>query len=205
MSEHDTGMAREPAAETPSPAASFLRGQVLIAMPTMPDPRFERSLVYLCEHNTEGALGLIINRTAEDLTLDDLFGRLEITIQAPGVAAESLRLGGPVEPGRGFVLHTADFTVPDASLRVDDEIALTGTLDVLHAIAEGRGPRQRFVALGYAGWGPGQLENELKLNGWLACDADETLLFDTDQDPKWESALGKLGITAAMLSGGGSA
>ncbi|MEM9782953.1 MAG: YqgE/AlgH family protein [Pseudomonadota bacterium] len=191
--------------ETPDGEAAFLRGQILIAMPTMPDPRFERSLVYLCEHNAEGALGLIVNRTADDLTLADLFGRLEIVIEAEGVADEGLRLGGPVEPGRGFVLHTADFTVPDASLRVTDDVALTGTLEVLHAIAEGRGPRRRFVALGYAGWGPGQLEGELRLNGWLACDADEALLFDPEQTPKWGTALGKLGITAAMLSGGGSA
>lgn len=184
--------------------ADTLSGQLLIAMPTMPDPRFRRSVVYLCAHSDEGAMGLIVNRRADELTMGDLFRKLSIPLPE-GAEHEPIRFGGPVETQRGFVLHSADFHVEEASLRVEPEVSMTATLEVLHAIGRGEGPRQRFVALGYAGWGPGQLEEEIRQNGWLLCPPDATLLFDLHDDEKWEAALSKLGIPAALLSGGGSA
>ncbi|MEL6264200.1 MAG: YqgE/AlgH family protein [Pseudomonadota bacterium] len=193
------------AGEAATSEADFLRGRLLIAMPDMPDPRFQRSLVYLCEHNAEGALGLVVNRPAEDLTIADLLGKLEIEIDDEDAGRERLGLGGPVEPGRGFVLHSADVRIPGSSLDVSDAVALTGTLDILRAIANGDGPRRRLVALGYAGWGPGQLEREFRENGWLACEADDALLFGEDAEGKWESALAKLGISPAILASGGRA
>jgi len=185
--------------------AQFLDGQILIAMPSMRDPRFERSLVYLCAHSAEGAMGIVVNREAGDLTLSDLFGTLEIPLGA-ALRAVHVRYGGPVEPGRGFVLHSSDYESPEATMQVDEQISMTATLDILHAMGAGHGPRDAIVALGYAGWAPGQLEDELRQNGWLTCDADRELLFGDEQGPKWERALAKLGISASMLvSPGGSA
>jgi putative transcriptional regulator len=181
-----------------------LSGQLLIAMPTMPDPRFRRSVVYLCAHSEEGAMGLIVNRRADELTMGDLFRKLSIPLPEDA-ESEPIRFGGPVETQRGFVLHSADFHVEDASLRVEPGVSMTATLEILHAIGRGEGPTQRFVALGYAGWGPGQLEEEIRQNGWLLCPPDATILFDLHDDAKWEAALSKLGISAALLSGGGSA
>ncbi|MEM6676571.1 MAG: YqgE/AlgH family protein [Pseudomonadota bacterium] len=183
---------------------AFLAGQILIAMPTMPDPRFKRSLIYLCSHSDEGAMGLMINRTADNICMADLFQKLSIPLPED-IGAEPILVGGPVETGRGFVLHSSEYHVDDASMRIDQEFSMTATLEVLHAIARGEGPRERMVALGYAGWGPGQLEMELRQHGWLACAPDHALLFGTDQDAKWNQALAKLGISAALLAGGGSA
>ncbi|MEM6945812.1 MAG: YqgE/AlgH family protein, partial [Pseudomonadota bacterium] len=157
---------------------TFLSGQVLIAMPNMSDPRFRRSLVYLCSHSSEGAMGLMVNRRADGVSMSDLFSKLSIPLPEE-IGAEPIRVGGPVETGRGFVLHSDDYHAEDASLRIEDGVSMTATLEVLHAIARGEGPSQRFVALGYAGWGPGQLEMELRHNGWLACPADGELLFGT--------------------------
>ena len=182
----------------------FLTGLLLIAMPTMPDPRFRRTVIYVCSHSIEGAMGLIINREADGVCMADLFEKLSIPLPED-VGAEPIRVGGPVETGRGFVLHSCDYEAGEASLQVDEAVSMTATLEILHAIARGEGPRERFVALGYSGWGPGQLEAELRHNGWLACPADTDLLFDEEQETKWERALGKLGISAALLSGGGSA
>ncbi|MEM7497505.1 MAG: YqgE/AlgH family protein [Pseudomonadota bacterium] len=186
------------------PKAAFLAGQILIAMPTMPDPRFRRSLVYLCSHSGEGAMGLMINREADGVSMADLFAKLEIPLPEE-IGVEPIRVGGPVETGRGFVLHSDDYHADDASLRIEAGVSMTATLEILHAIARGEGPRDRFVALGYACWGPGQLEMELRQNGWLACPADAELLFGDAQDEKWSRALGKLGISAALLAGGGTA
>ncbi|MEO0427652.1 MAG: YqgE/AlgH family protein [Pseudomonadota bacterium] len=197
MSEH------EPEAADGS-GEGFLAGQVLIAMPTMPDRRFKRSLVYLCSHSGEGAMGLMINREADGVRMADLFAKLSIPLPEE-IGVEPIRVGGPVETGRGFVLHSDDYHADDASLRIEDGVSMTATLEVLHAIARGEGPKDRFVALGYAGWGPGQLELELREHGWLACEADADLLFGDAQDEKWEQALSKLGISAALLSGGGTA
>jgi putative transcriptional regulator len=179
-------------------ADGFLTGQLLIAMPTMADPRFAQSVVYLYAHNSDGAMGLVLNRPLVRPTFDDLLRQLEI---APVPPARQIKLcsGGPVENGRGFVLHTGDWT-GEGSLRVDGALALTASLDVLKAIAQGGGPRQGLLALGYAGWGPGQLDVELQQNAWLSAPADETLLFDGDHETKWRRALGKLRVDPLLLS-----
>ena len=188
--------------DTSSP---FLGGQILIAMPGMQDPRFRKSLVYLCAHSGEGAMGLIVNRRAENLRLKDLFLKLGIPID-DSLALEPVHYGGPVETGRGFVLHSADYHVPEATLRVDEKTSMTATTDILHAMAKGAGPSRAIVALGYAGWAPGQLEAEMQMNGWLACPPDEELLFGPGDEAKWERALKKIGVDPGLLSAtGGSA
>ena len=188
-----------------STGAEFLDGQILIAMPGMQDPRFHRSLVYLCAHSADGAMGLIVNKRADDLKLKDLFGKLGIPIgDGPsGIARKPVHYGGPVEMGRGFVLHSSDYHSDDATMQVDDGTSITATLDILHAMATDRGPDRAIIALGYASWAPGQLEAELQANGWLACPADEGLLFGTDEDSKWDKALAKIGVHPAMLSSTG--
>lgn len=177
----------------------YLTGQLLIAMPAMADPRFAQSVIYLCAHTGEGAMGIVINRPLDHPRFDELFRQLEVTPTPP---ARRIRLcaGGPVDNARGFVLHTADWTAED-SLKVDEAIALTASLDILKAIAEGEGPRQCLLALGYAGWGPGQLESELQANAWLSVPADEALMFDDDHASKWRRALAKLKVTPLALSG----
>ena len=186
---------------TPSDG-QFLDGQILIAMPGMQDPRFAKTLVYLCAHSSDGAMGLIVNKRAESLKLKDLFGKLGIPIGSV-MGKIPVHYGGPVETGRGFVLHSSDYHSDDATLQVDDETSMTATLDILHAMAMNKGPDKAIVALGYAGWAPGQLEAELQHNGWLACPADSELLFSEDEDSKWDRALAKLGIHPAMLSSTG--
>ena len=196
-------MTDEPESTAAEPAgAEFLDGRILIAMPGMQDPRFHRSLVYLCAHSADGAMGLIVNKRADDLKLKDLFGKLGIPIGS-GIARKPVHYGGPVEMGRGFVLHSSDYHSDDATLQVDDATSMTATLDILHAMATDRGPDHAIIALGYAGWAPGQLEAELQANGWLACPADEGLLFGTDEDSKWDKALAKIGVHPAMLSSTG--
>jgi putative transcriptional regulator len=177
---------------------SFLTGQLLIAMPAMADPRFAQSVIYVCAHTNEGAMGLVLNRPIVKPTFDDLLKQLQV---APVPAVRQVRLcaGGPVENARGFVLHTTDWT-GDGSLKVNQDTALTASLDVLKLIAGGGGPRECILALGYAGWGPGQLDQEIQQNAWLSVDADETLLFDSDHDTKWRRALGKLHIDPLLLS-----
>jgi putative transcriptional regulator len=185
-------------ARQPSPA-DFLTGQLLIAMPTMEDPRFAQSVIYLCAHTPEGAMGLVLNRPLQRPKFDDLLRQLEV---APVPPARRIRLcaGGPMDNARGFVLHTTDWT-GEGSLRVNDALALTASLDVLKAIAEGNGPREGLLALGYAGWGPGQLDAEIQQNAWLSVPADETIVFDAHHDTKWRRALGKLHIDPLLLSG----
>jgi len=190
--------------DTTSGENGFLDGQLLIAMPDMQDPRFHRTLVYICAHSDDGAMGLIVNKPAENLTLKDLFDRLEIPITSE-IATEPVRFGGPVETGRGFVLHSSDYHAEEATLRVDESISMTATLEILHAMAENRGPGRAMVALGYAGWSPGQLEAEIQRNGWLYCAADPELIFDVDNRTKWDRALAKIGVNPALLSTGGSA
>lgn len=187
---------------TEKPSSSFLGGQILIAMPGMQDPRFRRTLVYLCAHSEEGAMGLVINRHADNLKLRDLFTRLKIPID-DSLALEPVHYGGPVEPGRGFVLHSADYHLDEATLRVDESVSMTATVDILHAMARREGPRRAIVALGYAGWAPGQLEAEMQMNGWLACPPDEELLFGPDEDTKWDRALKKIGVDPGLLSSTG--
>jgi putative transcriptional regulator len=184
----------------------FLDGQMLIAMPVMEDERFQRSVIYMCAHSSEGAMGIIVNRPAGSLDFPALLMQLNIIKKGDRIAlpedAEAMKVlrGGPVETGRGFVLHSSDFFIKDSTLPIDDDISLTATLDILKAIAAGSGPKRALLALGYAGWGPGQLENELQHNGWLHCPADPDLVFGKDVDKKYERALKKIGIDLAMLS-----
>lgn len=185
---------------------SYLDGQCLIAMPGMSDQRFARSVVYLCAHSEDGAMGIIVNKPAADTRFPELLVQLDVippdqAIRLPSQAGKVKVLrGGPVETKRGFVLHSADFFLESATLPIDDGICLTATLDILRAIAVGTGPENAVLALGYAGWGAGQLESEIQSNGWLHCPADEALLFDDALDTKYARALGKLGIDPAFLS-----
>jgi putative transcriptional regulator len=176
-----------------------LTGQLLIAMPQMLDPRFARSVVYVCVHSEgEGAMGLVVNKPVASLTMDELFTHLKLEPTALG-PSRPVNFGGPVEPGRGFVLHTADYR-EDATLVIGDGFAVTATLDILRAIGKGEGPQRCLLALGYAGWAPGQLDAEMQANGWLSVTADSDLVFDIDFDAKWQRALGKLGIDLTLLS-----
>lgn len=176
-----------------------LSGQILIAMPGMGDPRFDRTVIYMCAHSEDGAMGLIINKPAEDLEFSELLERLDINA-APGMAAPAIHIGGPVEHARGFVLHSADYQAEGATLRVDERIAMTATLDVLEDIARGAGPNSALLALGYSGWGPGQLEGEIARNGWLTGAASAELIFSADDGGKWSAALQELGIDPLLLS-----
>ncbi|MBI3711336.1 MAG: YqgE/AlgH family protein [Proteobacteria bacterium] len=178
---------------------SYLAGHLLVAMPQMQDPRFERTVIYLCAHSADGAMGLVVNKLFEALTFPDLLQQLNIETSSK---AQQIRVhaGGPVESGRGFVLHTDDY-VHDGTLVVNTGFALTATLDILKAIAVGEGPQHSLLALGYSGWGPGQLESEITANGWLTVPADPTIVFDASLDSKWERALGKLGVNLTSLSG----
>lgn len=177
----------------------YLTGQLLIAMPQMTDPRFGHAVIYVCAHNADGAMGLLLNKGIEKPTFPDLLKQLKIE-PAENADPINVMFGGPVETGRGFVLHSADY-LQDATLLVDHQIGLTATLDILKDIAVGGGPRHKLLMLGYAGWGPGQLDAEIQANGWLNAPADEALIFDHDLDTKWDRALAKLGVDGAMLSG----
>jgi putative transcriptional regulator len=185
---------------------NYLDGQLLIAMPVMDDERFARSVIYVCAHSSEGAMGIILNRPAGSIDFPELLMQLDIIDQADEIIlpakAEAMQVmkGGPVDTGRGFVLHSSDFFIKDATLPIDDGICLTATLDILKAIAKGDGPQHAILALGYAGWAPGQLENEMQENGWLNCPADSELIFGHDVEDKYEKALQKIGVEIAMLS-----
>ncbi len=180
-----------------------LTGQLLVAMPQMQDPRFARSVVYLCAHSGEaGAMGLVINKTLDALTLDELYAHLKIDPVSQGSMANRPRpvhFGGPVDPGRGFVLHSPDYH-EEATLGIGDAFAMTATLDILRAMGKGEGPRRSLLALGYAGWAPGQLDAEIQANGWLSVAADAELVFEEADDSKWTRALAKLGVSPEMLS-----
>jgi putative transcriptional regulator len=188
------------------PKGSFFDGKLLIAMPGIGDPRFERTVIFICAHSAEGAMGIVINKVAANITFTDLMERLDLfpsdnRIMLPeNVSRMPVQCGGPVETSRGFVLHTCDYFSADTTLPISERLGLTATLDVLRAIAQGQGPKQSLLALGYAGWGPGQLESEIQRNGWLHCEADETLIFTTANDRKYMAALAKLGIDPRMLS-----
>ncbi|MBP2310881.1 YqgE/AlgH family protein [Azospirillum soli] len=180
-------------------SSEYLTGQLLIAMPGMMDPRFQRTVIYMCAHNEDGAMGLVVNRLFGSVTFEDLLEQLELDVEEP-VTNMPVHYGGPVESGRGFVLHSTDY-VREGTLVVDDDVALTATIDILRAISEDRGPRRNILLLGYAGWGPGQLDAEIQANGWLNVPCDEGLLFDPDLDTKWERSIAKLGVSLSMLSG----
>lgn len=178
---------------------SQLDGQLLIAMPGMGDPRFERSVVFLCAHSADGALGLMVNKPTRQLSFQSLLEQLDLDIGEPKRDIR-VHFGGPVDNERGFVLHSSDYTAEAATLRVGDRFGMTATLDVLEDIARGNGPTSALLALGYSGWGPGQLEDEILQNGWLTCEADPELIFGSDDDGKWEAALASLGVDPLTLS-----
>jgi putative transcriptional regulator len=185
---------------------TFLNGQLLVAMPGMADSRFERAVIYLCAHSADGAMGIIVNQPAEKVSFSDLLVQLDViamseTTHLPAEAwGVPVIQGGPVETGRGFVLHSADYFVDSSTLPIDGDISLTATIDILRAIAKGTGPGRAVLALGYAGWGAGQLETEIQGNGWLHCPADEAIVFDQELGTKYERALRKIGIDPVMLS-----
>ena len=176
----------------------YLDGHLLVAMPTMSDPPFARTVIYLCAHTADGAMGLVVNKLLDSPTFPDLLKQLGI--QTSNMDDEiRVHFGGPVESARGFVLHSTDY-MHDASMIVDGNIALTTTVDVLKAMADGMGPHRHLLALGYAGWAPGQLDAEIQANGWLLCPADENLVFGTDVISKWSQAVNKIGIDITKLA-----
>lgn len=183
----------------------YLDGQLLIAMPSMGDPRFSRSVIYLCAHSSEGAMGIIINQRAPNISFTDLLEQLNIIpdedrISVPAtLTGMAVHLGGPVETGRGFVLHSADYFKAESTLPIDESVCLTATIDILRDIAAGSGPNKALLALGYAGWAPGQLESEIQANGWLNCQADPELIFDPEVDRKYIRALDSIGIDPIRL------
>ncbi|MGA9444334.1 MAG: YqgE/AlgH family protein [Methyloceanibacter sp.] len=183
----------------------YLEGQLLIAMPSMGDPRFSRSVIYVCAHSSEGAMGIIINQRAPNISFAELLEQLKIVptedrISLPSAMnAMDVYLGGPVETGRGFVLHSADYFKADSTLPINDSVCLTATIDILRDIAKGSGPTQALLALGYAGWAPGQLEDEIQSNGWLNCPANPELVFDPAVDRKYNRALDSLGVDPSHL------
>ncbi len=186
---------------------SYLDGQFLIAMPGMVDDRFARTVVYVCAHSREGAMGITINRPAPKITFRDLLVQLDIIPEGPQIRLPepvdrmTVHRGGPVETGRGFVLHSADYFIENSTLPIDEHVSLTATLEILKAIAAGTGPENALLALGYAGWAPGQLEEEIQANGWLHCPAEPELIFDDDLDSKYVRALALIGIDASRLVG----
>jgi putative transcriptional regulator len=185
---------------------SYLDGQLLIAMPGMADDRFARAVIYICAHSAEGAMGIVLNRPAADLSMPDLLVQLEIVSAAERarlphrVGQTQVLMGGPVETSRGFVLHSPDYHIAQSTLPIDDSVCLTATIDILRAIARGEGPSNAVLALGYAGWTAGQLESEIQANGWLTCPADAEMIFKSAADVRYELAMRKIGIEPAMLS-----
>jgi putative transcriptional regulator len=187
-------------------SGTHLSGQILIAMPGLVDTRFEKSLIYMCSHNDNGAMGLIVNKTAPMMFFSDIIEQLKIMplSDLPNLPAPVLNLpillGGPVEQYRGFVLHSRDYFVAKTSMPISDHIALTATTEILQSIAKGKGPGRVMLALGYSSWVAGQLEDEIQRNSWLFCESDDELLFGTDQDGKYIRALQKIGVDPSMLS-----
>jgi putative transcriptional regulator len=182
----------------------YLEGQLLVAMPVMTDRRFARSVIYMCAHSAEGAMGLIVNQRAPYIGFRELLKQLKIAPDASeeivvGRAEMDVHVGGPVETGRGFVLHSSDYYAADSTLAIDEGVSLTATIDILKAIAAGKGPDKAILALGYAGWRAGQLESEIAANGWLHCPADLDLLFDRNLEQKYERAMSKIGIDPSHL------
>jgi putative transcriptional regulator len=187
-------------------AATTLEGKMLIAMPGMSDPRFERSVIFMCAHSEQGAMGIIVNKVTPLMSFGDLASQIDV-LPPPALAKASpeilnmaVQYGGPVEPSRGFVLHSSDYFTTDSSMPIGRHLALTATLDVLKAMLGGEGPRHAMLALGYSGWAPGQLEDEIHHNGWLHCEADNELLFGRLHDAKYDQALRKIGVDPSMLS-----
>lgn len=187
--------------------AGYLDGQLLVAMPGMGDERFARTVIYVCAHSSEGAMGIVLNKPAADLNMPDLLVQLDIipdtdVIRLPGQVGQiQVLMGGPVETSRGFVLHSPDFFVDQSTLPIDEAVCLTATVDILRAIAKGEGPERAILALGYAGWSAGQLESEIQANGWLNCPADPELIFHSALDLRYDLAMRRIGVDPVMLSG----
>lgn len=179
-------------------SGSHLTGMLLAAMPGMPDPRFKASVIYLCAHSADGAMGLVVNQLADNVSFPAVAEQLGIEAGAQS-AATPVHVGGPVETSRGFVLHSPDY-VQETTLVIDEQFALTATIDVLRAIARGDGPRQKVLALGYAGWSAGQLDAEIQANGWLVAPADTGIVFAPDNERKWDQVMAKIGIDPRLLS-----
>jgi putative transcriptional regulator len=177
---------------------SFLEGKLLIALPGMGDERFAQTVIYMCAHSAKGAMGIVINKPIPGLTFAEVMKQLQIETK-PLAAELPILYGGPVETGRGFVLHSGDYDGNESTLPVSEDISLTATLDIVRAIAEGRGPKQVLFALGYAGWSPGQVESEFQTNGWLHCQSDPSLVFGVSPEAKWRTALERLGIGPSGL------
>jgi putative transcriptional regulator len=196
------------ASRVPDPKTNrgHLEGHFLIAMPGMADERFARSVVYMCAHSTDGAMGIRINQAASKVTFRSLLAQLNVIpegqeIQLPN-AADHMQVfhGGPVETSRGFVLHSSDYFIENSTLVIDEHVCLTATLEILKAIATGVGPANSMLALGYAGWAPGQIESEIQANGWLSCRVEPDLIFDPNIDSKYDRALGLLGVDPTRLA-----
>jgi putative transcriptional regulator len=185
--------------------SGYLDGQLLIAMPTMTDKRFARSVIYLCTHSSEGAMGLIVNQRASHISFPQLLQQLGIVTKnaaetvPPDILIKEVHVGGPVDTKRGFVLHSADYHAATNTMAIDKRISLTATIDILKAMAKGNGPDRAMLALGYAGWAPGQLEAEIQHNGWLHCPADPDIIFSRDIDLKYNQALARIGIDISHL------
>ncbi len=185
-----------------SKAGNGLAGTLLVAMPGMGDPRFSRAVIYMCAHDNNGAMGLVINNVMQGFSLETLLEQLDLDDQdslARGALRQSVFSGGPVEQARGFLVHSADFRTGD-TVTLDSEIGITGTLDALRTIAQGRGPEKSLLVLGYSGWSAGQLESEIQQNAWLTVTADQSIVFHENPDEKWLLAVRKLGVDPAMLS-----
>ncbi|WP_245416113.1 YqgE/AlgH family protein [Microvirga sp. 17 mud 1-3] len=184
----------------------YLDGQLLVAMPGMMDERFARAVIYICAHSDDGAMGIVLNRPAQNVSMPDLLVQLEIVpeleriLLPQNVGRMQVLMGGPVETSRGFVLHSADYHIAQSTLLIDESVCLTATVDILRAIAKGEGPENAILALGYAGWEAGQLETEIQANGWLNCPADAELIFNASAELRYEMALRRIGVDPAMLS-----
>lgn len=176
----------------------YLTGKFLVAMPGMQDPRFEDTLVYICGHDSTGAMGLVVNKLIDSITFRGLMEQLDIEVEG-GMPNVPVHFGGPIEMGRGFVLHSSDY-IHESSVHINKDVTLTATIDILRDIAKGKGPKYHLLALGYTGWSPGQLEVELKNNGWLEIAGDIDILFKVPLELKRSKALIKLGIDPSMLS-----
>ena len=192
-------------AQSRSRKVDYLDGQLLIAMPTMADKRFARAVIYMCTHSADGAMGLILNQRAKDISFSQLLQQLGIVSKGateavpPEILLKEVHVGGPVDTKRGFVLHSADYHAATNTLAIDDGICLTATIDILKAMARGTGPDKAILALGYAGWAPGQLEAEIQHNGWLHCPADPDIIFNQNIDHKYDQALARIGIDISHL------
>lgn len=200
-------MAHSPSSDpSPDDEADYLDGQFLVAMPGMGDERFARTVIYLCAHSADGAMGIVVNRQAADLTMPDLLMQLDVAAKGDEIRLRErvghmpVLMGGPVDAKRGFVLHSSDFQIDQSTLVIQNGICLTATLEILRALADGNGPSNAVLALGYAGWNAGQLENEILANGWLNCPADADVIFNTAVDARYDKALRLNGIEPTMLS-----